>query len=84
MFEFRGKLRRRKFQDPSIRNFLAENKDGKWLYWGLVHVWDVVYNSETNTTSGKFKIIYLYSPEQMKIAHQLIDRNPETDFFGPL
>ncbi|MFA6268503.1 MAG: hypothetical protein WCW13_05185 [archaeon] len=32
------------------------------------------------TTSGKFKIIYIYTPQEMQYAHKLIDRNKETDF----
>lgn len=80
-FRFTGKPGKRIYQDPPIRNFLVENINGKWLYWGLVYVWDVVYDHITKTTSGKFKIIYIYTPEEMKLAHQLIDRNPKTDYF---
>jgi hypothetical protein len=84
VFEFKGKPRRRVFHDPPVRNFLVENREGKWLYWARIDVWDVVYDPETQTTSGKFKIIYLYTPDEMKVAHRLIDGNPDTDFFGQL
>lgn len=59
-----------------------QNINGKWLYWGLVHVVEVIHDNVRQLTSGKFKIIYIYSPEEMKDAHKLIDRNKETDFFN--
>ena len=33
-----------------------------------------------NTTSGKYKIIYINTPEEMKYAHNIIDRNENTRF----
>jgi len=33
-----------------------------------------------NTTSGKYKIIYINTPEEMKHAHNIIDRNQETKY----
>lgn len=32
------------------------------------------------TTSGKFKIIYINTPDEMKIVHSVIDRNKDTYF----
>lgn len=84
MFKFKNKPGHRVFQHPPVRNFLAENRDGKWLYWGLVHVWNTVHDPLANTSSGRFTIIYLYTPEEMKKIHALIDRNPKTDYFGSL
>src|SRR5258708_2356643 len=63
-FEFKNKSGIRVYHVPPVRNFLVENRGGKWIYWGLVHVFDVVHN-ENNTTSGKFKILYIYTPEEM-------------------
>jgi hypothetical protein len=82
IFEFKNKPDIRIYHRPPVRNFLVQNINGKWLYWGLVHILEVVQDYEKQTTSGKFKIIYLYTPEEMKQAHKLIDRNPETDYFG--
>jgi len=82
VFEFRNKPKIRNYQLPPVRNFLVENIDGKWLYWGLVHVLEVTHDTMKNTTSGKYKIIYIYTPEEMKYAHRLIDRNKETDFLN--
>ena len=81
VFEFKDKPSVRVYQAPPVRNFLVENKGGKWIYWGLVHVLAVIHNYESKTTSGKFKIIYLYTPDEMQKAHDLIDRNKETKFF---
>ena len=71
------------YHPSSNRNFLVHNlDDGKWLYWGLVHIIEVIHDNVSQTTSGKFKIIYINTPEEMKQAHKLIDKNPKTDFFG--
>jgi len=80
VFEFRNKSGIRMYQSPPVRNFLVENRDGKWIYWGLIHVIETNYDYANQVTSGKFKIIYLYTPEEMSRAHDLIDRNPKTKF----
>ena len=64
-----------------MRNFLVENRNGKWIYWGLIHIIQVVHDYESKTTSGKFRIIHIYTAEEMREAHDLIDRNEETKFF---
>lgn len=45
------------------RNFLVQNINGKWLYWGLVHIIEIVHDYVNQTTSGKFKIIYINTRE---------------------
>jgi len=82
VFEFRNKPKIRVYKAPPVRNFLVENINGKWLYWGLIHVLEVTHDYEDQMTSGKFKIIYIYTPEEMKQAHKLTDRRKETDFFN--
>lgn len=77
-FAFKDKSGIRVYKIPPVRNFLVENKNGKWIYWGLIHITEVHHDYEKKITSGKFRIIYLYTPEEMKKAHDLIDRNPET------
>jgi len=69
IFEFKNKPKVRIYKLPPVRNFLAQNIDGKWLYWGLVHVIEVTHDNVKQTTSGKFKIIQIYTPEEMKQAH---------------
>lgn len=81
IFSFKDKKKTRVYQKPPVRNFLVQNINGKWLYWWLVHIIEITHNNIENTTSGKFKIIYIYSPEEMKSAYKLIDRNKNTDFF---
>jgi hypothetical protein len=66
---------------PPVRNFLVENRNGKWIYWGLIHIIEAHHDYVNKTTSGKFKIIYINTPEEMKKAHDLIDRNKETNYF---
>jgi hypothetical protein len=82
IFSFRDKPALRVFESPPVRVFLVENLDGKWIYWGLIHIVRIDHDYVNKTTSGKFKIIYIYTPEEMKQAHSLIDRVPETDYFG--
>lgn len=43
---------------------------------------EVTHDNVKKTTSGKYTIVYLYTPAEMPVAHQLIDRNQETDFFN--
>ncbi len=82
IFEFKDKPKIRIYKIPPVRNFLVQNIKGKWLYWGLIHITKLIHDNEKQSTSGKFKIIYIYTPEEMKQAHKLIDRNKETDFLG--
>ena len=82
VFEFRNKEKIRIYHAPPVRVFLVHNINGKWLYWGLVYILEVVHDQVKNMTSGKFKIIYIYTPEEMRQAHKLIDRNTQTDYFA--
>jgi len=82
IFEFKDKPKVRVYKLPPVRNFLVQNIDGKWLYWGLVHIVEITHDCINQTTSGKFKIIHIYSPDEMLYAHQLIDRVKETDFLN--
>ena len=81
VFEFKNKPEIRVYKIPPVRNFLVENRGGKWIYWGLVHILETTCDYVKKTTSGKFKIIHIYSPEEMKEAHDLIDRDKETRYF---
>ena len=84
VFEFKNKSKIRVYKLPPVRNFLVQNIEGKWIYWGLIHILEVVHNTVEQTSSGKYKIIYINSPEEMKFAHKIVDRNKETDFFNVL
>ncbi|MBI3626669.1 hypothetical protein HY224_01335 [Candidatus Uhrbacteria bacterium] len=78
IFEFKNKPGIRAYHQPPVRNFLVENHGGRWLYWGLIHILEVHHDFVNQTTSGRYKIIYLYTPQEMKKAHELVDRNPKT------
>lgn len=82
VFSFQGKSGIRVYHAPPVRNFLVENRDGKWIYWGLCEVLSVTHDNEKQTTSGTFRILYIYTPDEMRQAHNLIDRNPTTQFFS--
>lgn len=81
IFEFHDKPDVRIYKLPPVRNFFVENCDGKWIYWGLIHLLETTCDYVKKTTSGKYKIIYINTPEEMKKAHELIDRRPETQYF---
>lgn len=81
VFEFKDKPKIRIYQLPPVRNFLVQNINGQWLYWGLIHILELHHDNIKQTTSGKFKIIHIYTPNEMKQAHDLIDRNKETNSF---
>lgn len=82
VFEFKDKKDLRIYHAPPVRNFFVENRGGKWIYWGLVHILSITHDNERKTTSGKFKIIYINTPEEMKAVFHLTDQRPEFNFFG--
>ena len=82
VFEFKNKRVNPRITSFLWRNFLVENRDGKWIYWGLCHILETTCDYINKTTSGKFKIIYINTPQEMKKDHELIDRNSETNYFN--
>ncbi len=66
VFEFHDKEKIRAYQQPPVRNFLVENLNGKWLYWGLCYITEVKHDYENGVTSGKYKIVRLNSPQEMQ------------------
>lgn len=82
IFSFRAKPAIRVYQQPPVRNFLVENKGGKWIYWGQCFVLEVVSDYEKKETAGKFRIIRLNTPEEMRQMFELVDRFPENNYFG--
>lgn len=63
VFEFRGKPNMRVFHPAPTRVFLVHNIEDKWLYWGHCHIIEQTIHADTKTTSGKFIITKLYTPE---------------------
>ena len=82
IFEFKDKSGVRIYKLPPVRNFFVENKNGKWIYWGLCHILETKHDNVNKTTSGKFKIIYINTPEEMKIAFRITDQRPEFNYFS--
>jgi len=72
ILEFYNKPNMRLYHPAPVRVFLVHNIGGKWLHWGKVHVVEQTINAETQTTSGKYRIIQIYKPEHMRIKN-LID-----------
>jgi len=81
VFEFKGKPDKRIYHSPPVRIFFAENINGKWLYWGLIHMLEVTVDQVKNETSGIYKIVKIYSPEEMKIAPGIVHPDEETSYF---
>ena len=81
VFRFTAKPNIRVYHRPPVRNFLVEYIDGKWLYWGLCRVLSVEHDYVKAETSGTFEIIHINSPEEMKQAFRIVDRNPDTNYF---
>ena len=68
VFEFHDKPNARVFHQPSYRNFLVHNINGKWLYLGKILIIEqtIKWDGENSFTSGKYKIIVIYNPEYQK------------------
>lgn len=80
VFAFTDKPNIRIYKAPPVRNFLVEAIGDKWLYWGLVHILEITHDYVNKMTSGKFTIIHLYSPDEMRQAQRIVDQDTETDY----
>lgn len=81
VFTFKDKPAIRMYKSPPVRNFFVQLIPNKWIYWGLVHILEITHDYLNKTTSGKYKIIYLNTPEEMRQAFHLIDGRPDFDYF---
>ena len=81
VFTFGDKPKIRYYHQPPVRTFLVEELNDKWIYWGLCQIVEITYDYLKQTTSGKFKIIYINNPDEMKQAFNLIDRRPDFNYF---
>lgn len=78
VFAFKSKPNVRIYHAPPVRNFLVEDRDGKRVYLGLCFILEVTHDYEKKETSGKYKIVRLNSPEEMKEMFKLTHfTNPE-------
>jgi hypothetical protein len=81
VFEFKNKPNVRIYHSPPVRVFYAHNINGKWLYWGLVEIIEETLDLVKKTTSGKYQIIKIFSPDEMKNIEQLIHTFKDSRFF---
>lgn len=82
VYEFKAKPDIRIYKAPPVRNFLVEDVNGKWVYWGLCFIQSVEHDYVTKATSGTFKIVRLNTPEEMKQMFKLTHFNkPEQNYF---
>ena len=78
IFEFKNKSSARIFHSAPNRCFLVHNIDGKWLYWGKIIILEQTIKGESpdsQTTSGKYRIIQIYDPEYQK--QMTINESPD-------
>lgn len=82
VFTFQAKPFIRIYKVPPVRNFLVEDVDGKWVYWGLCFIQSIQHDYIKGETSGTFKIVRLNTPEEMKEMFNLTHFNkPEQNYF---
>lgn len=79
VFSFFNKPGVRLFHPAPIRVFLVHNIDNKWLYWGHVQVVEQTIDAAKGTTSGKFVITKIYSPEHQR-SMSFNEVNPGQEF----
>lgn len=82
VFQFTSKPKIRIYKVPPVRNFLVEDVDGKWVYWGLCYILEIKHDYEKQETSGAFKIVRLNTAAEMKEMFKLTHfTNPEQNYF---
>lgn len=69
------------YQPMPIRVSWVEDIDGKWVYWGMIEVMQTTLDFEKNTTSGTYKIVKLFNPEQMRAYFDMKDGVEKNNYF---
>ncbi len=83
IFRFHAKPDIRLYKVPPVRNFLVEDRDGKWVYWGLCFIQSIEHDYIKKETAGTFKIVRLNTPEDMKAMFNLTHfLHPEQNYFS--
>lgn len=80
-FSFHAKPDIRVYQIPPIRNFLVQEINDKWIYWGLCLITSITHDYVKKETAGTFRIIRLNNPEEMRQAFKFVDTRPELNYF---
>src|SRR4030043_1462045 len=65
-FSFKDKKDIRVYQQPPVTNLFVENIDGKGLFWGMVEFTEIRHDYVKKVTSGKYRIIQISSPFELK------------------
>jgi len=73
IFEFKNKPKTRMYHKPPVRNFFAHNTGDEWIYWGQIEIIEVTLDYVNDTTSGKYRITKIFSPEEIETASQFLD-----------
>lgn len=81
IFSFTNKSDIRIFHSPPVRVFFAQNIKGNWLYWGLVEIQELTLDMVNKTTSGKYKIIKIFTVEEMKQAEIILHPGNDKSYF---
>jgi len=81
VFCFQNKPGLRNFVAYPVRVFLVENRNGKWVYWGLCQILETTIDYVKRETSGKYQIIRVNSPEEMEQTFRMIHTNPSENYF---
>ena len=87
-FAFNGKPGIRVFQQPPVRCSFIQNikVNGveKWIYWGTCVITETMHDNINQTTSGKFEIVTIHTPEEMKTFFKLRDGRKGFDYFDKI
>ena len=74
IFHFKNKQKIRVYKIPPLRNWFVEDIEGDWVFWGLVEILEIHHDYQSQVTSGKFRIVHLHSPEEMKQLKKIFDK----------
>ncbi len=81
IFEFKDKPNLRIFHSPPVRVFFAKNINDIWLYWGLIEIQELKLDMVKKTTSGKYKIVKIFTPEEMRQAEEILHNSNDKTYF---
>lgn len=70
VFSFKNKQNIRVYHPAPCRVFLVHNIAGRWLYWGHCLIIEQTIDAAAKTTSGKFIITKIYTPEHQRLMSQ--------------
>ncbi len=60
-FSFWNQEEIRNFQQPPVKNFLVENREGKHIYRGLIVILTVKHDYVAKVTAGQYQLHTLYT-----------------------